>query len=103
YTRAGKWRKSEMMVEQLKKLVVNAGNAEMLKSFDASLQVDSISKILLTLLLLALAGVFFYNFFSQSKHTDAEFADKHTFRFSEVFLLSAAVSCLLWALFYACS
>lgn len=101
YTKLGKWKSAENIAEQVKKAGQNGSTDQMLNDLNTSLENASFSKVLLGLFFILLAGAFYLPFYSKSqKETDIT---NNKFRFSEILLLSGAVSCLFWVLFFVLS
>ncbi len=98
YTRVGAWSKAESIVEQVRK--ADPKNEPMIAEFEASAENDGRAKALITVFLLFLGIAFVLPFFRNTKDIVVS-SDKP--RFSELFMLAAAVSGVLWIAFYACS
>ena len=102
YTKLGKWKSAENIAEQVKKAGQNGSTDQMLNDLTTSLENASFSKILMALFFLLLGGAFFLPLYAGQQKDTVELTNKK-FRFSELFLLSGAVSCLFWALFFVLS
>jgi len=77
---------------------------EELANIQANMENESLSKKLITSLLIILAGIFTLPVFKSLKKDKTHyFSETHTYRFSELLLTSAAVSSILWTLFYVFS
>ena len=99
YTKVGQWDKAQKISAQVQRSDTNGSQAEELKLVDASVENNSRSKILLTLLFLALGSAFLFPLFTAAKTKDHDLSADRTFKFSEIFIVSAAVSCFFWLLF----
>ncbi|MFI5196353.1 MAG: tetratricopeptide repeat protein, partial [Chitinophagales bacterium] len=101
YYNSGKWqdamRVSEIAVKFDREGVIPAE----IKATEAAIISQSFSAPVIMLLLLILAGVFCYPVYKASQGSSNFFTPNAGFRFSEILLLGASTSCILWLLFFA--
>ncbi|HMG83338.1 MAG TPA: LamG-like jellyroll fold domain-containing protein [Ferruginibacter sp.] len=101
YTKRGEWSKADKIRDKVQQ-ADPAGSVATLKDLDESIANDSRANYLLVLLFLALGAAFLYPLLN-TKTKAPSLPDNNDFRFSEIFIVSASVSCLFWLLFQSYS
>lgn len=101
YTRVGKWKKAEAIVDQVRK--ADEKNDAMIAEFEVSLQTAQKANILISVFLLLLGAAFALPFIKKNDAPGIVMPDPSAPRLSELFILSAAVSGIFWIVFFSCS
>ncbi len=102
YSGANKWKEAVGISDKAQKGDGSGYIATQLQSLQSSVDLENLSHLLFPFFFLVIAVVFFLPLFRKSKN-ETNFPATSGFRFSEILLLSAGVSCSLRYLFYALS
>ena len=103
YTKVGKWKDAQRIADKARKGDPKGYLAGEINLIDSEVDTANRSTVVVCLLLMILGAVFFIPFYRSSKDPSYKLPDEDSIRFSEVLLVSASVSSILYAVFYACS
>ncbi|MFI5196354.1 MAG: LamG-like jellyroll fold domain-containing protein [Chitinophagales bacterium] len=103
YTKVGRWKDAQAISEKAKQGDTNHSMSGTISSIDTQVENANRSNIAVVVFFLILAGIFFLPYYRLSKDPARDIFNNSNLRFTEVLLVSASVSCILYTIFFTFS